>query len=153
VNLVCRKPLGNPNPQKSNLSLAIALIAFVILQVAFNAWHEFTTSRTMASLRGLSVVPDDVVVVRDGVEKTLPATSLVPGDIVPIVADQKVPADVKLIEVHDGLRFDRSMLTGEVCVKTRLRVHDLNHIFPPLSRSRVNRSLDTCKSQVTTSSR
>jgi len=42
----------------------------------------------------------------------------------------RVPAEVKLIEVHDVLRFDRSVLTGEVCVKTRLRVHNRKHLFP-----------------------
>jgi hypothetical protein len=48
------------------------------------------------------------------------------GGLMTLVAGQKVLADVKLIEVHDGLRFERRMLTGEVCVKTRLRVHDRN---------------------------
>ena len=149
VNLVYRKPLGNPNPQGSNLALAVILFVFVIFQVVLNAWQECTTSRIMAS----DLLLDDVIVVRDGVHTSLPATSLVPGDIVRIVEGQKVPADMKLIEVRDGLRFDRSMLTGEVCVKTRLRMHDRNHVFPTLSRSRVNLSPDTWESQMTTSSR
>ena len=91
----------------------------------------------MASDRFLH--PERVAVLRDGTPMPLPATSLVPGDIVGIVAGQKVPADVKLIEVHDGLRFDRSMFTGEVCVKTRLRAH--NRDQSP-NCSRVNRSSD-----------
>ena len=60
-----------------------------------------------------------------------PVTSLVPGDIVRIVTGQKVPADVKLIEVHDGLGFDESTLTGEVYVKTRLGAHGRDHFSPP----------------------
>jgi len=151
VNLVCRKPLGNPNPQKSDLALAVILFLFVILQVAFNAWQEFTTSRIMASIQCLQ--PDRVAVLRDGAPTSLPAASLVPGDIVSIVAGQKVPADVKLIDIRDGLWFDRSVLTGEVCVRTRLRAHNRNHFPSTLSRSRVNRSPDAWKSQVTTSSR
>ena len=66
----------------------------------------------MASIQDM--LPDDVVVLRDGVQTTLPAASLVPGDLVQISMGQKVPADVKLIEISGDLRFDRSVLTGEV---------------------------------------
>ena len=65
------------------------------------------------------MLPDDVVVFRDGVQTTLPATLLVPGDLVQISRGQKVPADVKSIDISGDLRFDRSVLTGEVCVTTR----------------------------------
>ncbi|KAH9955492.1 hypothetical protein BC827DRAFT_1236737 [Russula dissimulans] len=65
----------------------------------------------MASIQGM--LPADVVVLRDGAQTTLPAASLVPGDLVQIVLGQKVPADVKLIDVSGDLRFDRSVLTGE----------------------------------------
>ena len=79
-------------------------------------------------------------------------TSRIMASIQSLLPGQKVPADVRLIEVDDGLRFDRSMLTGEVCTKTRLRTHDRNH-FSTLSHSRVNRSLDAWESQMITSSR
>jgi len=111
------KPLGNPNPQASNLALAVVLLVVVVLQAAFNAWQDFSTSRVMASIKGM--LPADVVVLRDGVQSSLPAASLVPGDIVHLVMGQKVPADVKLIDVSGDLRFDRSVLTGEVCHDTR----------------------------------
>jgi sodium/potassium-transporting ATPase subunit alpha len=128
VNLIRRKPLGNPNPQASNLALAVVLLVVVVLQAIFNAWQDFSTSRVMASIQDM--LPDDVIVLRDGVQTTLPAASLVPGDLVHIVMGQKVPADVKLIEVSGDLRFDRSVLTGEVCVKTHLRPRNRNVLFP-----------------------
>ena len=109
--------MGNPNPQASNLALAVVLLVVVVLQAAFNAWQDFSTSRVMASIKGM--LPADVVVLRDGVQTSLPAASLVPGDIVHLVMGQKVPADVKLIDVSGDLRFDRSVLTGEVCHDTR----------------------------------
>lgn len=109
--------MGNPNPQASNLALAVVLLVVVVLQAAFNAWQDFSTSRVMASIKGM--LPADVVVLRDGVQSSLPAASLVPGDIVHLVMGQKVPADVKLIDVSGDLRFDRSVLTGEVCHDTR----------------------------------
>ncbi len=105
--------MGNPNPQASNLALALVLLVVVFLQAAFNAWQDFSTSRVMASIKGM--LPADVVVLRDGVQTSLPAASLVPGDIVNLVMGQKVPADVRLIDVSGDLRFDRSVLTGEVC--------------------------------------
>jgi len=109
--------LGNPNPQASNLALAVVLLVVVVLQAIFNAWQDFSTSRVMASIQ--EMLPDDVVVLRDGAETTLPAAALVPGDIVQLSLGQKVPADVKLIDVSGDLRFDRSVLTGEVGITTR----------------------------------
>lgn len=113
--------MGNPNPEASNLALAVVLLVVVALQAAFNAWQDFSTSRVMASIKGM--LPADVVVLRDSVQTSLPAASLVPGDIVHLVMGQKVPADVKLIDVSGDLRFDRSVLTGEVCHNTRITPH------------------------------
>ncbi|KAH9965077.1 sodium-potassium ATPase [Russula compacta] len=111
VCFIAWKPLGNPNPQSSNLALAIVLLVVVLLQAVFNAWQDFSTSRVMASIQDM--LPADVIVLRDGTQTTVPAASLVPGDIIHIVMGQKVPADVKLIDVSGDLRFDRSVLTGE----------------------------------------
>lgn len=66
----------------------------------------------MSSIKGM--LPADVIVLRDGKQITIPAAELVPGDLVHIAMGQKVPADVKLIDVSGDLRFDRSVLTGEV---------------------------------------
>jgi sodium/potassium-transporting ATPase subunit alpha len=71
----------------------------------------------MASIQDM--LPDDVVVLRDGVQTTLPAASLVPGVLVQISMGQKVPADVRLIEISGDLRSDRSVLTGEVSHNAR----------------------------------
>ncbi|KAH9035191.1 sodium-potassium ATPase [Lactarius pseudohatsudake] len=105
------KPLGEPAPQASNLALAVVLLVVVVLQAIFNAWQDFSTSRVMSSIQGM--LPADVIVLRDGKQATVPAAALVPGDIVQITLGQKVPADVKLIDVSGDIRFDRSVLTGE----------------------------------------
>ncbi|KAI9451513.1 sodium-potassium ATPase [Lactarius psammicola] len=111
VCFIAWKPLGEPAPQASNLALAIVLLVVVVLQAAFNAWQDFSTSRVMSSIQGM--LPADVVVLRDGKQVTVPAAALIPGDIVQIALGQKVPADVKLIDVSGDIRFDRSVLTGE----------------------------------------
>ena len=108
----CRKPLGEPNPQASNLALAVVLLVVVLLQALFNAWQDFSTSRVMSSIKDM--LPADVVVLRDGSQQSVPAIELVPGDLVHIPLGQKVPADLRLIEVSADLKFDRAVLTGEV---------------------------------------
>lgn len=66
----------------------------------------------MASIQDM--LPVDVLVLRDGVQTVVPAADLVPGDLAFVVMGKKVPADLRLIEVSGDLRFDRSVLTGEV---------------------------------------
>ncbi|EJT99446.1 sodium-potassium ATPase [Dacryopinax primogenitus] len=105
------KPLGFPDPQASNLALAVVLLIVVLIQAAFNAWQDFSTSRTMASITNM--LPADVSIIRDGQQRTIPAPQLVPGDIVNISLGQKLPADMRLLDVSGDLRFDRAVLTGE----------------------------------------
>ena len=77
----------------------------------------------MASTQDQDILPDDVVILRDSVQTTLPAASLVPGDLAQISMGQKVPANVKLIDISGDLMFNRSVLTEEVCVTTRGQSH------------------------------
>ena len=64
----------------------------------------------MASIQNL--LPAQVSVKRNSVQVSVPAADLVPGDLVFVTLGMKVPADLRIIE-HNGLRFDRSILTGE----------------------------------------
>ncbi len=107
-----RKPLGNPNPQASNLALAVVLLIVLFLQAGFNAWQDFSTSRVMSSIKGM--LPSDVLVLRDGNQVNMSASELVNGDLIYIGLGEKVPADLRLIQVSGDLRFDRSILTGDV---------------------------------------
>ncbi|KAI8384387.1 uncharacterized protein BYT42DRAFT_493550 [Radiomyces spectabilis] len=105
------KPLGEPNPSPLNLALAIILLMVIFLQAFFNAWQDWSTSRVMNSIHHM--LPSQTLVKRDGVVKTIDATQLVPGDIVSISMGNKIPADLRLVEVSDDVKFDRSILTGE----------------------------------------
>jgi len=53
-----------------------------------------------------------ITALRDGVEKEVPSTDLVPGDILLLEAGDKVPADARVLESH-SLRCDEAALTGE----------------------------------------
>jgi magnesium-transporting ATPase (P-type) len=68
------------------------------------------TDRSMARLLQASAVTARVL--RDGREHTVPAASLVVGDIVLLGAGDVVPADCRLLDAR-ALQIDESSLTGE----------------------------------------
>jgi sodium/potassium-transporting ATPase subunit alpha len=105
------KPLGEPNPAVANLALAIVLVAVWLIQAAFSFWQDFSSSRVMASIT--QMLPEECIVIRDGAQVRLDGRDVVPGDILKITIGNKLPADVRFIEVSSDARFDRSILTGE----------------------------------------
>jgi len=107
---VAWKPLGNP-PAIGNLALAIVLVAVFIIQAAFNAWQDWSASRVMASIT--TMLPDSCLILRDGAQVTVVASDVVPGDILYIKAGNKLPADVRFVEISSDCKLDRSILTGE----------------------------------------
>jgi sodium/potassium-transporting ATPase subunit alpha len=104
------KPLGHP-PAVANLALAIVLLAVWVIQAAFNAWQDFSTSRVMSSITGM--MPEDCIVLRDNTNLSIPAAEIVPGDVLFFKAGNKMPADVRFVEVTADAKFDRGILTGE----------------------------------------
>jgi sodium/potassium-transporting ATPase subunit alpha len=60
-----------------------------------------------------SMLPTQCLVQRDGKISANDAAVLVPGDIVHIKMGDKIPADLRLVQVTDDVKFDRSILTGE----------------------------------------
>lgn len=104
------KPLGNP-PAPANLALAIVLLAVFFIQAAFNMWQDWSSSRVMASIKNM--IPEECLLLRDGVQVSAMAVDVVPGDILLIKAGNKLPADVRFVHVSSDAKFDRSVLTGE----------------------------------------
>lgn len=104
------KPLGDP-PAVANLALAIVLLAVFFIQAGFNAWQDWSSSRVMASITAM--LPESCTVVRNaGTQMAIPAADLVPGDVIQIKAGNKLPADVRFVQVSNDACFDRSILTG-----------------------------------------
>ena len=104
------KPLGTP-PAPANLALACVLIAVWLIQAAFNAWQDWSTSKVMAHTG--TMLPDQCIGIRGGSHTRISAQDLVPGDIVVIKQGNKLPADVRFVEVSGDAMFDRSILTGK----------------------------------------
>jgi len=70
-------------------------------------------AKAISALEALATsMVTEAVVRRDGEVVRLPAEDLVPGDVVILRSGDKVPADLRLVEVKD-LRVDESALTGE----------------------------------------
>lgn len=89
---------------------AIAILFILLLNAGLGFWQERKTERDVQALANLSA--PDARVLRDGHEETVPASQLVPGDIVVLASGDRTPADVRLIETS-SLRVNESMLTGE----------------------------------------
>ena len=59
-----------------------------------------------------SMLSSDAVLIRDGKEKKVPANEIVPGDVVILQTGDRVPGDVRLLEVRN-LACQEAALTGE----------------------------------------
>jgi Ca2+-transporting ATPase len=86
------------------------ILAVVILNGVIGFIQEVKAEQGIRSLK--KMVQAKARTLRDGREKELPSSELVPGDVVYLAAGMRVPADLRLIHVID-LRVDESMLTGE----------------------------------------
>jgi sodium/potassium-transporting ATPase subunit alpha len=83
----------------------------IIMSSTFYAVVDWNASRVMKSIKNL--IAEQAVVIRDGKRQTLPAVSIVVGDLVTLSMGDRVPADMRIVEVSSDLKFDRSLLTGE----------------------------------------
>lgn len=89
--------------------------AYVIFGVVlFNAfvgfWQERRSGQAMAALKSLT--PQEAHILRDGVERLIPAAEVVPGDVILLEAGTVIPADGRLIEAIN-LKADEAVFTGE----------------------------------------
>jgi Ca2+-transporting ATPase len=87
-----------------------AIMAIVLLNAILGVVQEGRAAQALAALRKLAAPESQVL--RDGKRDTIPATDLVPGDIVFLEAGNFVPADLRLIDAMN-LRVEEASLTGE----------------------------------------
>ena len=59
------------------------------------------------------MLPDSCLLLRDSAQITVLASEIVPGDILYIKAGNKLPGDVRFVEISSDAKFDRSILTGK----------------------------------------
>jgi magnesium-transporting ATPase (P-type) len=80
------------------------------LNTIIGIYQEGSAEKAADALKAM--LSSDAVVVRDGKECKIPATELVPGDIVKLGLGDRVPADMRMIRVSN-LAAQEAALTGE----------------------------------------
>ncbi len=88
----------------------VAIVAIVVLNAVLGFVQEYRAERAMAALQALAA--PHARVRRGGDTRTLPASDLVPGDVVLLEAGSLVPADLRLVETAH-LKVEEAALTGE----------------------------------------
>lgn len=89
---------------------AWAIIFIVMIDLTMGTYQENKANNTAEALSKLVTVKNKVF--RDGEEKVIDSSELVPGDFVFLESGDKISADLRIIEAHN-FTVDESILTGE----------------------------------------
>lgn len=87
-----------------------AIMAIVILNAIIGFIQEYRAEKAMEALKMMA--SPTATALRGGIHNTIPASQIVPGDVVLIEAGQIVPADMRLFEIAN-LKIEEAALTGE----------------------------------------
>jgi len=100
------------------------IVSVVVVNALIGFIQEGKAEKALDAIRNM--LTQQAMVWRDGKNVLMPAGQLVPGDIVTVESGDKVPADLRLLQVKN-LRVDESMLTGEsMPVEKKIAVADAN---------------------------
>jgi P-type Ca2+ transporter type 2C len=88
----------------------LAIFAIVLLNGILGYVQESRAERAVAALRAMSAA--EAGVVRDGERRSVPASELVPGDVILVEEGDTIPADARLIQ-STALQASEASLTGE----------------------------------------
>lgn len=88
----------------------LVIVAIVVLNAVIGFVQEYRADRAIAALKQMAAL--NAHVLRDGHSQVVPATGLVPGDLVLIEAGNALPADLRLVEAVQ-LKIEEAALTGE----------------------------------------
>jgi magnesium-transporting ATPase (P-type) len=89
---------------------AAVILGVVLVNSVIGFVQEGRAERALDAIRNMLSLR--ATVRRDGRRVGIPAESLVPGDVVLLASGDKVPADLRMIEVR-SLRIEEAILTGE----------------------------------------
>ena len=92
-----------------NFYSPLLIIAIIGINAAISAYHIYNCDNMLDSIK--LITNPSVTVLRDGIEKTVNAAELVPGDIIILEEGDYIPADARLIESNE-FRCNEISVTG-----------------------------------------
>lgn len=97
------------DPVTNSIQVGI-IVGVIVINTTIGIIQEGSAEKAAEALKAM--LSSDAVVVRDGVEQKVPAPEIVPGDVVMLSLGDRVPADLRMIEVGN-LACAEAALTGE----------------------------------------
>jgi Ca2+-transporting ATPase len=94
----------------------VAILVVIVLNAAIGFFTEWKAQQALSALQKQSVRVAHVI--RDGTESEIPASELVPGDLIVLAAGARVPADGRVVE-SARLQIEEAALTGESLAVTK----------------------------------
>ncbi len=92
------------------VGLGLVIWMVVLINAGFSFWQEHRAEEAVAMLERL--LPAHARMVRQGEEIEIPASEVVPGDVLVLAEGDNIPADARIVEEY-GLRANHATLTGE----------------------------------------
>ncbi len=90
--------------------LTWAIVLVVLVNGVFSYWQEYQAQRATQALEAL--LPRNVTVRRDGAQRRVAISEVVPGDVLVLSEGDAVPADARVVR-SDALQLNLASLTGE----------------------------------------
>ena len=109
----------------------IVILLIVIVNAVIGVIQEQKAEKALEALKKLSA--PDAKVIRGGKHKKIPASQLVPGDIILLESGDMVPADARLVS-SNALRVQESALTGESVASIKEATTVLDPLCPQADR-------------------
>lgn len=89
---------------------SVAIVVIVLFAVLLGFIQEYRAEKAIDALR--SMAAPQAKVLRDGTERLVASSDVVPGDMVLLVAGDRIPADARLVSAVN-LQTEEASLTGE----------------------------------------
>ena len=88
----------------------IIILAIIIINAVVGFIQEYRAEKAMEALKNMAA--NNARILREGKIMDIPASDLVPGDVVVLEAGNVIPADIRFFETYQT-KVDESALTGE----------------------------------------
>jgi magnesium-transporting ATPase (P-type) len=95
---------------------AVVIFAVVVINAAIGFIQEGRAEKSLEAIRAMLTRESSVL--RDGRRLTVPAESLVVGDVVLTEAGDRIPADLRLLRAT-SLKIEEAVLTGEAAASDK----------------------------------